>query len=750
MKSSEIIHVAIGGMTCAACVRRVEKALQELPGVTEVAVNLTTARATITHEESWAGLEALKELVEATGYRYLGIPDLAQGDPASLAREEEIRDLKRKVAVGAILSVIIFFGTMQHWFSFLMAIPREAMLWVMFFLTTPVVFWVGDRFISGALKAARRKTTDMNTLVAVGALSAYLYSALATFYPRFFAAADLEAHVYFDGAAIIVTLILLGRLLEAGAKGKTSLAIQRLVGLSPKTASILVDGDEKDIPLAELAVGDVVVLRPGEKIAADGEVVSGSSLVDESMLTGEPVPVAKEKGGLVFAGTINKSGSFYFRAAKVGAATTLAEIIRLVEAAQGSKAPIQRLADRVASVFVPIVFLIAIGAFLIWYYVPAEANFSRALLNFVSVLVIACPCALGLATPTAIMVGTGVGAKRGILIRGGEILEKAHRLTAVVFDKTGTLTRGRPEVTDLVCAPWVDEARLLTAALSLEARSEHPLAAAIMEYGRARGIRPGEVEGFEAISGRGARAQIDGESCLAGNMSFLKQEGMALNGLEAAAERFAKEAKTCVFIAGKDGALGLFALSDREKDSALEAIERLKAMGLKLLMITGDNQATAAAMAERLGIDEVMAEVLPADKEKAIRQLQERGEVVAMVGDGINDAPALARADIGIAIGAGTDVAIEASGITLMTDDLRAVAGSISLSRRTMKAIYQNLFFASIYNIIGIPVAAGVLYPFFGLLLTPEFAALAMAMSSVSVVGNSLRLWKLGDRYWLD
>ncbi len=749
MKSAEILQITIGGMTCAACVRRVENSLRELPGVIDVAVNLATAQATITHQESWAGSDALKKMIEDEGYRYLGIADAGQVDPAGLAREEEIGDLKRKVAVGAILSVIIFFGTMQHWFPFLAFVPRGAMLWAMFILTGPVVFWVGDRFIVGALKAARRKTTDMNTLVSVGALSAYLYSSLAVFSPRFFAAADLEAHVYFDGAAIIVTLILLGRLLEAGARGKTSLAIGRLVGLSPKTARVAVEGQEREVLLDDLAAGDVLVVRPGEKIAADGIVVSGSSLVDESMLTGEPIPVAKQPGAAVFAGTINKSGSFNFRATRVGAATTLAEIIRLVAAAQGSKAPIQRLADRAASVFVPVVFMIAVVALLVWYFI-AGATFSRALLNFISVLVIACPCALGLATPTAIMVGTGVGAKRGILIRGGEILEKVHRLTMVVFDKTGTLTKGRPEVTDLVCAPGYDEQRLIQIAVSVESRSEHPLAAAIVEYGQARGVLPQAVDGFEAVSGRGAGARIDGEEYLVGSKSFLIASGVAVNDLEEAATRLLLEGKTGVFVAGGGSALGLFALTDTEKESAPEAIRRLKMIGLKLMMVTGDNQATAAAIAGRLGIEEVMAEVLPADKENVVRRLQERGEVVAMVGDGINDAPALARADIGIAIGAGTDVAIEASGITLMTEDLRAVAHAISLSRRTMKAIYQNLFFASIYNIIGIPIAAGALYPLFGLQLTPELAALAMAMSSVSVVGNSLRLWKLGDRYWID
>jgi Cu+-exporting ATPase len=614
----------------------------------------------------------------------------------------------------------------------------------LFVLTAPVVFWVGSRFFVGALKAARQKTSDMNTLVAMGAFSAYLYSALATFFPRFFSSAGIMPHVYYDGAAVIVTLILLGRLLEAGAKGRTSQAIQRLMGLKPKTARVVRDGHEQDIPVEELLSGDLVVVRPGEKIPTDGIVRSGSSVVDESMLTGESVPVNKEPGNEVFGATLNRSGSFTFEATKIGAETALAQIIRLVEEAQGSKAPIQRLADQVAAVFVPVVMAIAVLTFVVWYFFVPEPVFSRALLNFVSVLVIACPCALGLATPTAVMVGTGLGAEHGILIKGGESLEKAYRLTTVVFDKTGTLTRGEPEVTDIVPAKDISPEQVLQTALSIEALSEHPLAQAIVNRGKAEGFTPLPVDNFEALSGLGTRAKIEGKSCLLGNLRLMVQEGMALQGMDIQAADLAGQGKTCVLIAEDGLVTGLIALSDVPRESAKEAVSGLKAAGLRVAMITGDNVSTGLAIGKQLGIDQVLAEVLPGDKAKEIRRLQQEGQIVAMVGDGINDAPALTAADIGIAIGAGTDVAIEASDITLMTGDLQAVPRAIRLSFETMKVIRQNLFWAFFYNVIGIPIAAGVLYPFFGILLNPEFAAAAMALSSVSVVSNSLRLRHTG------
>ena len=727
-------------MTCAACVRRVENALREVPGVTEVGVNLATARATVSHNAGWAGVEALRQVVADQGYDFLGIPDDAREDPIGAAREKELKDLKTRFAIGIVLSGVIFLGSMQHWFPFLMGIPRQPLLVVLFFLTTPVVFWVGSRFFIGAIKAARQRTTDMNTLVAVGAFAAWFYSSLATFFPRFFTGAEIMPHVYYDGAAFIVTLIILGRLLEAGAKGKTSQAIQRLMGLRPKTARVVREGAETDIPIEAVVKEDLVVVRPGEKIPTDGVVVSGNSSVDESMLTGESMPVAKQPGAEVFAATMNRTGSFTFRATRIGAETALAQIIRLVEEAQGSKAPIQRLADKVASVFVPVVFGIGLLTFAVWYFLVPDAGFSRALLNFISVLVIACPCALGLATPTAVMVGTGLGAENGILIKGGESLENAYRLRTVVFVKTGTLTRGEPEVTDILPVSGVTPAELLQAALDIEAVSEHPLARAVLERGKREGLLAAAVTGFEAVSGLGAKAARDGKTKHLGNRRFLEGEGIESGKLEDEAARLAGEGKTSVFVAEGGRVLGLLGFSDQPKPSAAAAVAELKGMGLKVAMITGDNAGTAKAMGKTLGIDRILAEVLPGDKAAEIRRLREAGEVVAMVGDGINDAPALTAADIGIAIGAGTDVAIEASDITLMKDDLLAVPRAIRLSFETMRTIRQNLFWAFIYNIIGIPIAAGVLYPLWGILLNPEFAAAAMAMSSVSVVSNSLRL----------
>jgi Cu+-exporting ATPase len=610
----------------------------------------------------------------------------------------------------------------------------------LFLMTTPVVFWVGDRFLIGAWKAAKQRTSDMNTLVTLGALSAFLYSTLVTFFPGFFAGAGVETPVYFDGAAMILTLILLGRFLEARAKGKTSAAIKRLIGLKPKTARVIKDEREIDLPVELVQKGDVILVRPGEKIPTDGVVLSGVSAVDESMLTGESIPVGKEAGNQVFGATINKTGSFTFKATKIGAETALAQIIRLVEEAQGSKAPIQRIADKVASIFVPIVVSIAVVTFLVWYFLVPEPIFSRALLNFVSVLIIACPCAMGLATPTAVMVGTGLGAEKGILIKDAESLEKAYKLNTAVFDKTGTLTKGSPEVTDVLPADGRDEKTVLEIAASIEGVSEHPLATAVLEKSRREGISPLPVTDFEALSGLGVKGVVDGKKVLLGNTRLMKQQGIALDGLAAEAERLSDQGKTSVIVAVDEKPIGLIGLMDVARESAPGAVARLKEMGLTVVMITGDNAQTAKAIAAAVGVDKVLSEVLPGDKADEIRRLQEEGRVVAMVGDGINDAPALAAADIGIAIGAGTDVAIEAGDITLIKDDLQLVPSAIRLSLRTMKVIKQNLFWAFFYNSLGIPIAAGVLYPFFGILLNPVFAAAAMALSSVSVVSNSLRL----------
>ena len=740
------ITISVGGMTCAACVRRVENALKEVAGITDANVNLATGRATIIYGPKWGGVTALKEVITEQGYDFLGELKDTLPDPIEAARDKDLKDLKLKVTCGAILSVIIFFGSMQHWFGFLQIIPRELMLWFMFILTAPAVFWVGSRFFTGAVKAALQKTSDMNTLVAVGALSAYLYSAAATFFPHYFMTAGVMPHVYYDGAAMIVTLILLGRLLEAKAKGKTSTAIKKLMNLKPKTAHLIKKDQELEVAVEEVQIGDILLVKPGERIPVDGILLSGESTIDESMLTGESMPVAKETGHKVFAATMNKTGSFTFRATGVGFDTALAQIIRLVEEAQGSKAPIQRLADKVASVFVPAVFLIAFITFAIWYFLPAQSNFSRALINFVSVLVIACPCALGLATPTAIMVGTGLGAQSGILIKGGEALEKIHKLSVVVFDKTGTLTRGEPVVTDILTVSGFDERQVLAYATALEKTSEHPLAQAILKRAQSENISVATADRFSALSGMGAEAEIDGKLCLIGNSLLMQNKNISISALDEQASLLAHTGKTVVYVAVEKIVTGLIALADVPKASAKPAIERLKRRNLKVMMVTGDNAGTAKAIALQLGIDRVLADILPGNKADEIRKLQKAGEVVAMVGDGINDAPALAAADVGIAIGAGTDVAIEASDITLIRDDLLGVPEAIGLSEATMRVIKQNLFWAFFYNVAGIPIAAGALYPFFGILLNPEFAAAAMALSSVSVVSNSLRLrrvWKM-------
>ncbi|MEN6437772.1 MAG: heavy metal translocating P-type ATPase [Syntrophobacter sp.] len=737
----------VGGMTCAACVRRVENALNSVEGVESASVNLATSRATILYTPRLADWSSIRRAIEDAGYEYLGIYREEAEDPTVAARARELKELKLKVAIGAVLSTVVMAGTMQHSIPFLHAIPRQIMFWVLLVLTTPAVFWVGDRFLSGAFKALRHKTADMNTLVAIGSLSAYVYSALATFFPGFFFRAGIEPHVYFDGAAMIVTLVLVGRLLEFKARGKTSEAIKKLMKLAPKTARIIRDGEEMDVPVEEVVRGDRVVVRPGGRIPTDGKVVSGSSTVNESMLTGESMPVSKNPGDEVFAGTINQSGSFTFSAMKVGSETALAQIIRLVEEAQGSKAPIQQFADKVASIFAPVVVGIAVLTFIIWYFAVPGSDLSRALLNFVSVLIISCPCAMGLATPTAVMVGTGLGAENGILIKGGESLERAHALDTVVFDKTGTITRGEPEVTDVLVGDGMAEADLLRLAASVESLSEHPLARSIVRKAEENGIRVEEARNFESFAGFGSRAEMDGGAVSVGSRKFLESRGITVQGVVAQADDLEKSGRTCVYVA-RDGKLGgIIALADTIRPSAAKAVSLLRQMGLQVVMITGDRKETAEAIARQAGIERVLSEVLPGDKAGEVRRLQREGRIVAMVGDGINDAPALAAADIGIAVGAGTDVAIEASDITLMSDDLVPVASAIELSSLTMRVIRQNLFWAFFYNTVGIPVAAGVLYPFFGVLLNPMFAAAAMALSSVSVVTNALRLKRLWKKH---
>jgi Cu+-exporting ATPase len=805
----------VTGMNCAACSSRVEKTVLGLSGVVRAAVNLATERLTVTYLPGIITPAGIARAVQEAGYRMLVAEDgAAPAEPGAAAEEERRRQVSLirlkfivSLAVGAILMLMMLIP--ESWMS------MQTMWYIMFALATPVQFWAGQQFYRGAWAAARHHATDMNTLIAVGTSAAYLYSAAVTFFPGAFesaAGAGFEAAVYYDSAVIIIGLILLGRWLEARAKGQTSAAMRRLVGLQAKTARVVrpapavagtgesaaaaageagacalvasgsaaaamaegaadpagvaadsacslatrplavSSGDtiEIDIPVDEVFVGDVIVVRPGEKIPVDGVVVDGRSAVDESMLTGESIPVEKGPGDEVIGATLNRTGSFRFRATKVGRDTALAQIVRLVEEAQGSKAPIQRLADYIASIFVPMVLGIAVLTFLIWYFFGPEPAFTLALLSFVAVVIIACPCAMGLATPTAIVVGTGKGAENGILIRSGEALERAYKLDVIVLDKTGTLTRGKPEVTDIVLAQVApgengatvarNEDELLRLAASAERGSEHPLGEAIVEEAKSRRLRLADHSHFLAIPGRGVEAVIEGAEVLLGNRRLLDERGYSLEGLEATAERLAEEGKTPMFVVAGGAVAGIIGVADVLKPDSADAVRGLQALGLEVYMITGDNQRTAEAIARQVGISNVLAEVLPERKAQAVKELQAAGKVVAMVGDGINDAPALAQADIGIAIGTGADVAMETSDITLIRGDLTPIGTSIRLSRATMRVIKQNLGWAFGYNIALIPIAAGVLYPAFGILLDPVFAAVAMALSSVSVLTNSLRL----------
>lgn len=736
--------LSVGGMTCAACVRRVEKTLQALEGVQDVSVNLASGKAVVVHRDGVVSLDDFQRALEEAGYQFLGVAgDRTREDPLQAAREAELTDLKRRVMVGAVLSVSAMVLTMAPGLAGLRGLDPFTRHLLLMVLTAPAVFWVGSRFYRGAWKALRQKTSDMNTLVALGATSAYLYSAAATLVPSFFASPGTAPHVYFDGAAMIVTLVLLGRFLEARARGKTSQAIARLMDLRPATARVVRDGGELELPVEAVVPGDEVVVRPGERIPVDGEVMEGQTSVDESMLTGESMPVDKSAGDTVHAGTVNGFGALRIKTLRVGTDTSLARIIRLVEEAQGSKAPIQRLADRVASVFVPIVCGIAVVTFGVRAFLVPGADLGTAVLNFVSVLIIACPCAMGLATPTAVMVGTGLGAESGVLIKSGESLERAHKLDTVLFDKTGTLTRGQPRVTDVLPAEGVTQEELLRVAGSLESASEHPLGRAVVERAQALPVQLDPVADFLALSGLGAQGLVAGTPVVVGNRRLLSQRGVDLSAWEASAQALLDQGKTVVHVMAGDRVLGMIALRDEPRPGAAQVVRALKEMGLRLGMITGDNRVTAQAIARLVGVDQVHAEVLPERKAEVVRSEQQAGHTVAMVGDGINDAPALAAADIGMAMGQGSDVALEAGHIALMRNDLGLVVQAMRLSRLTVRVIRQNLFWAFFYNSAGIPVAAGVLYPFFGVLLNPMFAAAAMAMSSVSVVTNALRLRRL-------
>ena len=751
------ISFAVSGMTCASCVSHIEKALKELNGVSSVNVNLATEKATVEYSPVIVGMADFRKAVEGAGYGVRSeMVDETVGEPdaATAAARLEARLLRNKILVSGIIGGYMLLIAISEfsggWLpSFL---GNKYLLWA---LATPVQFWAGWHFYKGLWAGLKHKTANMNTLIAVGTSAAYFYSVAAIVLPSFFSSGGREAHVYFDTAAIIIALILLGRFLEARAKGQTSEAIKKLMGLQAKTARIVRGGEEVDIPIEEVQVGDIVIVRPGEKVPLDGKITEGYSSIDESMITGESLPVEKEIGDGVIGATINKTGSFRFEATKVGKETALAQIIKLVEEAQGSKAPIQRLADIISAYFVPAVIGLATITFVLWLVFGPAPALTFALLNFVAVLIIACPCALGLATPTAIMVGTGKGAENGVLIRSAEALETAHKIKAIILDKTGTLTRGRPAVTDVVTAPGFDEAQLLSLAASAEQGSEHPLGESIVTAAREKNLTLSKATEFNAIPGHGIEAAINGHKILLGNLKLIQERGFHLNGLESKAVQLSEEGKTPMFVGIDDKIAGIIAVADTLKPSSRETVSQLHRLGLEVIMLTGDNKRTAEAIAKQVGIDRVLAEVLPEHKTREVKRLQEGGKVVAMVGDGINDAPALAQANVGIAIGTGTDVAMEAADITLMSGDLRGLVTAISLSKKTMRTVKQNLFWAFAYNTALIPVAAGVLYFVFGQTGTPEglrfffgdygflnpvLAALAMATSSVTVVTNSLRL----------
>jgi Cu+-exporting ATPase len=734
----------VRGMTCASCVARVEEALKSVPGVVSVAVNLASEKATVEYLDSVTAAD-LRRAVSDAGYE-LGEEAETLEDVTAAARRE-IKNVRNRFIFAVVFGVIIMVLGWLPDFS-----GRPYVLWA---LATPVQFWAGWRFYRGFWGALKHRTADMNTLIAVGTSAAYFYSAVAVLFPSLLTIGGVAPHVYFDTSSMIIALILLGRFLEARAKGQTSAAIKKLVGLQPKTALVVRNGKEAEIPVEDVRVGDLILVRPGERVPVDGIVKQGTPALDESMVTGESLPVEKKEGDEVIGATINKTGSFQFEATRIGKDTTLARIVRLVEEAQGSKAPIQRLADVIASYFVPVVIGIALVTFIIWYFFGPAPSLTFAFLNFIAVLIIACPCALGLATPTAIMVGTGKGAEQGILIRSAEALERLYKINTLLVDKTGTLTEGKPEVTDILTVPGISEDEVLALAASVEHDSEHPLAEAVVRLAQDKKLELSPAAGFTAIPGHGASARVNGKDLLLGSLRLMQDRGVKPQGLDEKAEDLLKGGKTVMFLAAEGKAVGVIGLADTLKPDAAAVMAAIRGSGIEVVMVTGDNIRTAGAIACQAGIDRVLAEVLPENKSGEIKKLQDEGRIVAMVGDGINDAPALAQADVGIAIGTGTDIAMETGDITLISGDLSGIATAISLSRRTIRTIKQNLFWAFAYNVLLVPVAAGVLYLAFGSrgvpsglsgvlgehgFLNPILAAAAMAVSSITVVSNSLRL----------
>jgi len=726
-------------------VQELEKTSSAIDGVLKARVNATAGTVELEYVPGQIGLRDIRKTIEKSGFR---LPQQAEGrsalDIEKEARERELSELRTKLITSAVLSALVLIGSFQDMLPFFALVPRQTMWFILFLLCTPIQFWAGRHFYQNAWASLKHGSTNMNTLVVVGTSAAYGYSAVLTFFPSVLGHYGAHGGAYYDTAAVIITLILFGKYLEARAKTRAGEAIKKLMGLQPRTARVMREGKELDIPIEDVEAGELIIVRPGEKIPVDGVIRNGQSSIDESMLTGESLPVDKKTGDPVIGATINKTGTFTFEATKVGKDTMLSQIIRMVQEAQGSKAPIQRLADTISSIFVPTVIGIGLITFGLWYvFGPTETKFTFALVNFIAVLIIACPCAMGLATPTAIMVGTGKGAEQGILFKNAESLERAQKIDMVVLDKTGTLTRGEPTMTDVI-RDSMSEQEVLFFAGSAEKGSEHPLGEAIVRGAIEKGITFEQADEFEALPGHGIRATLQGKEVIIGNERLMSERHIDFGTFHARAEQLSSRGKTPMFVAIDKRAAGIIAVADTIKEHSKEAVTGLTTLGIEVVMLTGDNRRTAQAIAEELGITRVLAEVLPQDKMDMVKKLQAEGRVVAMVGDGINDAPALTQADVGIAIGTGTDVAIEASDVTLIKDDLRVVAAAMRLSRRTMQTIKMNLFWAFFYNVIGIPVAAGVLYPFLGTagLLNPMYASAAMAFSSVSVVTNSLRLRK--------
>ncbi|ACP22198.1 copper-transporting ATPase (plasmid) [Sinorhizobium fredii NGR234] len=741
---TDSIELAVEGATCASCVNRIEAALKRVPGVLDAAMNLATERAFLRVVSGAASVHDLMTAVERAGYTARAVAAENPEDVQAEAREREARSLARALSVSAVLTLPVFVLEMGSHFvpaihDFVMtSIGMQESWYLQFLLATIVLFGPGLRFFRKGVPALLRGAPDMNSLVALGTAAAWSYSVVATFASSILP--NGTANIYYEAAAVIVTLILLGRYLENRAKGRTSEAIKRLVGLQAKAARVVRDGETVEVPLDQVQMGDLILVRPGDKVPVDGEVVDGSSYVDESMITGEPVPVAKGLGASVVGGTINKTGAFTFRATKVGADTVLAQIIRMVEQAQGAKLPIQALVDKVTAWFVPAVMLAAAATFVVWLFFGPTPALSFALVNAVAVLIIACPCAMGLATPTSIMVGMGRAAEMGILFRKGEALQTLKSADVIAVDKTGTLTKGRPELTDLIPAGGFDREEVLAAVAAVETRSEHPIGEAIIAAANRAGLTLPEVEGFDAIPGFGAKAQVGGRTVQVGADRLMTKLGLDVSAFAGEVNRLGDEGKSPLFAAIDGKIAAVIAVSDPIKQTTIEAVNTLHKLGLRVAMITGDNRKTAEAIARRLKIDEVVAEVLPDGKVQALENLRAGDRKVAFVGDGINDAPALAAADVGIAIGTGTDVAIESANVVLMSGDLRGVPNAIALSKATIRNIKENLFWAFAYNTVLVPVAAGALFPAYGLLLSPMIAAGAMALSSVFVLGNALRL----------